>query len=197
VGLNDLAVMRTSDTCPSFSETENTLNFVGIGGGYTKKDGFLYVSIDTAATSGTDVLSQLTQDQESPFGRTLRHTIIRTPTGVHLEECEIFSFGHRDPQGMVTFDDLIMAVEHNDAPIPGTAPVGAGMTDPAYAFVPSIGIRDLSHCPEIDSLYPENAAINLRRDRFRNVHVREMKSNQCISAGFEAICVCAQWPLSK
>ncbi|TKZ17170.1 PQQ-dependent sugar dehydrogenase [Shimia litoralis] len=182
-GLVDLSAMRMADKFPCFPEVENELSFNGIGGGYTTKDGFLYVSIGTAANRGTDAHSQLAQDPKSPFGKTLRYKIVRTPTGVQLEDREMFSLGHRNPQGMMTFDDLILSVEHgpkggdelniidqnrnygwpyysmgseyNDEPIPGTAPVGEGMTDPVYAFVPSIGISDISHCPEILAKYYE------------------------------------------
>jgi Glucose / Sorbosone dehydrogenase len=177
VALINLDLMAMVDRFPCLPDGTDALDFKGLGGGYDIRDGALFIAIGTASDAVPSTKNDLAQDPASPYGKILRYDIVAGPDGVALENRQIYTSGHRNPQGMLWMDGLLLAVEHgpkggdeinliaqgknygwpvysagsgyDDGDIPSFAAQGTGFTNPIFSFVPSIGISDLSPCPSI------------------------------------------------
>lgn len=167
--------MTIAGTFPCLPTDEVSLNFNGIGGGYSVVGDQLFLSVGTPSGDLNDRISQLAQDPTSPYGKVLRYDIEIGADGIHLAHPTIFSSGHRNPQGMLSMDGQLLAVEHgpkggdeiniivkgrnygwpnyslgsgyDDEDLIGFPPAQMAITNPMFSFTPSIGISDLSQCP--------------------------------------------------
>lgn len=156
---------------------EDQLDLKGIGGGYAVRGKTLYLALGTAGDAVPSSKNDLAQDLTSPYGKILSYDIATGPKGAVLQNRQIYTSGHRNPQGMLVMGDLLLAVEHgpkggdeinlitqgsnygwplysagsgyDEADIPSFAAPNSGFTAPIFSFVPSIGISDLSDCPTI------------------------------------------------
>lgn len=140
----------------------------GIGGGFTPyKNGFL-LSLGVPETS-SEIIRNLAQDKNSFYGKIL----FISPNSNDELEASVFSSGHRNPQGLTSYNGKVFAVEHGPRggdelneikkgqnygwPVvsfginyqgPRNGVVNPpNMTLPIYSFVPSIGISDVTVCP--------------------------------------------------
>ena len=173
----DLDHLRLVDRFPCLPDSTDRLDMKGFGGGYAVVGKALYMALGTASDAVQSSKNELAQDLTSPYGKILRYEIATGPDGVALQNRQIYTRGHRNPQGMLVLGDLLLAVEHgpkggdeinlivqdnnygwplysagsgyDELDIPSFAAAGTGFTAPIFSFVPSIGISDLSACPTI------------------------------------------------
>lgn len=172
-----LEAMQIVDRFPCLPGPEDRVHFNGLGGGHVIKDGMLYLAVGAAGDEPHDATSPLAQDAASPYGKILRYAISTDAAGTRLTDRHIFTSGHRNPQGMIFYGDIPIAVEHgpkggdeiniitsgknygwpryslgsgyDDRDIPSFSGNEAENTAPLFAFTPSIGISDISACPSI------------------------------------------------
>ncbi len=149
------------------------IDFNGIGGAYVEKDGNLYLSIG-APEWDSEQIRMLAQDNLSKYGKILVFKKDSFRNDKILEsDFEIFTKGHKNPQGIVEGNDNIFSVEHG--PQGGDEinlikkgknygwPVvsfgtryndGKGykkgfneMESPLFSFIPSIAPSTINKCP--------------------------------------------------
>ena len=153
------------------------IDFNGIGGGHAELNDKLLVAIGTP-TGDSDEISSLAQNLNSYYGKILQFTLkdVLTPFN-KFNKLHIFSIGHRNPQGLINLGGLIFSVEHGPkggdeinlikmgenygwplysfgSKYAGNsayyANVGInGFMTPVYTFIPSIGISNITNCPQI------------------------------------------------
>ncbi len=149
------------------------IDFNGIGGAYVEKDGNIYLSIG-APEWDSEQIRMLAQDNLSKYGKILVFKKDSFRNDKILEsDFEIFTKGHKNPQGIVESNDNIFSVEHG--PQGGDEinlikkgknygwPVvsfgtryndGKGykkgfnkMESPLFSFIPSIAPSTINKCP--------------------------------------------------
>ena len=159
--------------------SSDNATFDGIGGGYTFLGDNLLFALGTPSASYGDQISELAQDLTSPFGKVL----IFNTKDLEIQRSNIFNFnifssGHRNPQGLLNYNNTIYEVEHgprggdeinilqygmnygwpiysfgksyegNDFKVPKDS---LFFKNPVYSFIPSVATSDLIGCPEIIS----------------------------------------------
>ena len=162
--------------------SSNYATFDGIGGGYTFLGDNLLFALGTPSASYGDKISSLAQDHTSPFGKVL----IFNKKELEFQSSNIFNFhifssGHRNPQGLLNYNNTIYEVEHGPRggdeinileygknygwPIYSFGKSYEGyefkvprdslnFKNPLYSFVPSVATSDLIGCPEnISKIY--------------------------------------------
>ena len=92
---------------------DNFLDFNGIGGGFTEFENNLLIGIGVPSAGYNDIISELAQNDNSPFGKIL----IFGPEEIQTKRTDIFSYkiyskGHRNPQGLFNLNNTIYEVEH-------------------------------------------------------------------------------------
>jgi len=174
VDLNSMEIALQFSCLPNSENAD--LN--GTGGGWLKLSNntvLLSTGTPTMANVGNKI-NQTAQSDESLWGKILKLNLVNDKMVV-----EIFSKGHRNPQGIVKIDKSIFAVEHGPMggdeiniiktgknygwPIQSLGsqydlePINKSyikpiMTEaPLLSFVPSIGASDINKCPKIYTNY--------------------------------------------
>lgn len=164
----------------------NDPDFNGSGGAYFFDKENLYLTIGTPTSNG-EKINMLAQDKKSIYGKILK---INKNDLLKKEniEYEIFSLGHRNPQGLVKIEDKIFSTEHgpqggdeinlitknNNYGWPlisyGTryedgksykfSGNNINFTDPLFSFVPSIAPSSLGECPKnLANFYKPNICL--------------------------------------
>ena len=145
----------------------------GVGGAYLKTFDGRHLFTTGTPTSSNSEIRILAQNLTSPWGKILE--LKETKTGKLT--FSIYSFGHRNPQGIFEYDNAIYAVEHGPmggdelnhikrgknygwplqslgshydlTPISKSYVIGKNKTIPSmHAFLPSIGISYVESCPK-------------------------------------------------
>lgn len=159
---------------PDFKE----VNFAGLGGAYEYLDDNLLLSIGTP-THQSDIIDELAQNNDYYYGKIL---IIKKKDDQEKLNIELFSTGHRNPQGLTKINGILFSTEHGPQggdelnkiekgknygwPIIslGTRYGGESykkkydkkFTNPIFSFNPSIAPSMLSNCPEnLQNYYKE------------------------------------------
>jgi len=106
VNLTDGKKIFNSDCLP---DSKNKIDFNGLGGGNIHLEDYVYLSIGTP-TRNSQFIDNLAQDDNSIFGKIIK---IKKKNLIESSlKFEIFSKGHRNPQGLTTIDNKIFSVEH-------------------------------------------------------------------------------------
>lgn len=161
-------------------------DFNGSGGAYFFHKENLYLTIGTPTANG-EKINMLAQDKKSIYGKILKinkNDLLRNKN----IEYEIFSVGHRNPQGLVKISDKIFSTEHgpqggdeinlitknNNYGWPlisyGTRYEDGksykfngdniNFIDPLFSFVPSIAPSSLGECPKnLANFYMSNICL--------------------------------------
>lgn len=165
---------------------EHLTNLDGVGGGWARvDDNVILLATGTPTTASVDSAINLqAQQDDSYWGKTLMLTETNGAIDV-----EIFTSGHRNPQGMLNLEGVMIAVEHgpkggdeinilepgdnfgwpftslgseyNGALINNSFTSPIISKPPLFSFVPSIGISDISQCPDsyLNSIAPLNCIL--------------------------------------
>ena len=88
---------------------DTDIDFNGLGSTTIHKDNKILISIGTP-TSSSDAISYLAQNKNSFFGKIL--SIKKDDFITNEINPEIYSIGHRNPQGITKFQEEIFSVEH-------------------------------------------------------------------------------------
>ncbi len=157
------------------------INFGGLGGAYVFDNDSLILSIGVP-THLSEEIDNLSQDNDSIFGK-----LIKIKKNDILEEnvkYSFFSTGHRNPQGLVKFEDTIFSLEHGPQGGDELNEIKAGnnygwpiaslgtrynngrsfsrshkklnFIEPIYSFLPAVAPSSLNKCPKNLSLHYEN-----------------------------------------
>ena len=154
---------------------ENKIDFSGLGGGYINDNNFIYLAIGVPTHQSAEI-DKLAQDLDSIFGKIIKINIddllnLKTNKLTY----EIFSSGHRNPQGLAIVDKNIYNIEHGphggdeinlimqnknygwpiySLGVPYTRDrnlhliLDKKFTMPLYTFLPAVAPSDLSECPK-------------------------------------------------
>jgi len=164
-----------------------------LGGGvdYDKHNNRIILAIGTASGTDDTKASSKSQDNSNLFGKIVG--IELNAKTMQLLPPEIISKGHRNPQGLTLFNNKIYAVEHGPKggdelnliskngnygwnnfsygtkyikPDKQYNQSNTKYIEPIYYFTPSIGISDVTKCPEIfsDPGYKNCLLISSMRD---------------------------------
>ena len=167
------------------------VDFDGLGGAYVKIKDSILLSVGTPVHT-SEKISELAQAKESMFGKII---LIKNKEFRNFEKeninYSIYSLGHRNPQGLVQYEDKIFSLEHGPQggdelnqiikdknygwPISsfGTRysdgksyPIiysNLSYEEPLFAMLPSVAPSALNLCPENLSNYykPYNCLIGL------------------------------------
>lgn len=176
--LVDLERLQVVEEFPCLSGDQALLSMNSIGGGYAVMNGTSFMlALGTGADTTWSQANDAAQDPSSPYGKVLRYDIVTGDDGPRLTNRSIVSSGHRNPQGMMRFGEMLLAVEHgprggdeinvielganygwplfsagsqyNDGDMTSFAPEGSDYSNPLFTFVPSIAISDISACPSV------------------------------------------------
>ncbi len=163
---------------------EENIDFSGLGGGYTMLNGNILISIGTP-THASEIISSLAQDPLSIFGKIIKININDLLTNSDKElKYEIYSSGHRNPQGIASAKNNIYSIEHGPHGGDeinlikyrlnyGWPKFSYGLpyakdkkyehknfdnkyTSPIFTFLPAIAPSDLSECPNNLANYYSN-----------------------------------------
>ena len=91
---------------------EERIDFSGLGGGYVNYGDKILIAIGTP-THSSKLIDKLSQDDAYMFGKVLeikKNDLL--DTNLEKVNFNIFSSGHRNPQGLVKIDDKIYSLEH-------------------------------------------------------------------------------------
>lgn len=171
-----------SGKCLSIDQSPD---FNGSGGAYVHDNKNLYLSIGIPVFFGDDKIDMLAQDKRSIYGKILR---IKKEKLFPNIEYQIYTVGHRNPQGLAKIgkdmfstehgpqggDELNIIIENMNYEWPyrslGTR-YGDGKSyksdkiidnfkSPIYSFIPSIAPSSLTLCPEnIKLFYSQNICL--------------------------------------
>lgn len=109
VNLNTGDELFNSDCLPSIND-EDVIDLSGSGSSIIDEDDYVLISIGTPTTNSTNI-ELLAQNKVSYFGKILKIKKSELIINNKLKP-EIFSIGHRNPQGMTKFDSDYFSVEH-------------------------------------------------------------------------------------
>lgn len=181
--LINISSQQVQDRFPCLPELDGPVDFHGIGGGFVIQDGHLIIALGAPEGGENESVRKLAQNPSSPYGKFLRYQITMPASDeVQLVGREIYSSGHRNPQGAEIIAGEILVVEHgpkggdeiniirkqqnygwpdysfgsnyDDENIIALHPEQDNITMPLWAFVPSVGISDITRCPPaIDARY--------------------------------------------
>ncbi len=90
--------------------TDHLIDYNSIGGANFVENDNLYLSIGTPEMYSQKI-RKLAQDDNHHYGKILKININEFAKS-ELENVEIFSKGHRNPQGLISYDNLILSTEH-------------------------------------------------------------------------------------
>ncbi len=181
-------------------EDADRIDFSGLGGGYVEYNDSILLSIGTP-THYSDKIDNLAQSNNSIFGKILK--IKKNDLlNMNIEKInyEIFTKGHRNPQGLAVIEKKIFSLEHGPRggdelniiennknygwPIYsyGVRYDGKGgyikktkkdnFVNPIYTFLPAIAPSSLAKCPlDLDKYYKENLCLMGLSLRARSIFV--------------------------
>ena len=150
---------------------KNEVNFAGLGGAFEYLDDKLLLSIGTP-THQSDIIDSLAQNIEYFYGKILLIKSIKNIGNKY--NIEIFSSGHRNPQGLTRVNNILFSTEHGPQggdelnkieknknygwPIISLGTryggksykkkYGKKFVNPIFSFSPSIAPSMLSNCPK-------------------------------------------------
>lgn len=107
VNLNKGNEIFKTDCLPS-SENDY-IDFNGVGSSLVDFEDYILLSLGTPTTN-SDKISKLAQEQDSYFGKFLK--INKSDFEKGYIKPEIFSYGHRNPQGVTKIGEKIFSTEH-------------------------------------------------------------------------------------
>jgi len=150
------------------------VNFDGLGGAYIKTDNEVLLTIGTPGHQSKEI-NNLAQDKESIFGKIFsinKEVLIGSNNKIDFN---IFSLGHRNPQGLVKYRNEIFSFEHgpqggdelnliiegknygwpitsfgtqyNDGESYQMSLANNSYKEPIFSFVPSVATSALNICP--------------------------------------------------
>ena len=185
VDLSNNNILLESECLPYDGDPD----FNGSGGAYIFFKDNLYLSIGTPSWMDGEKINMLAQDDSSIFGKILKISL----SGLSLSEnynltYQIFSKGHRNPQGLVEFENKLFSTEHGPQggdelnivienqnygwPIKsfGTRygdgesykdqKSGLNLVDPIYSFIPAVAPSSLGICPQnLANYYSDNTCL--------------------------------------
>lgn len=163
---------------------KNKVDFGGLGGAYVKNNNDILLTIGTP-THQSEEISELAQSKNSIFGKVL---LIKNGTLLAQEgsnqSYEIFSLGHRNPQGLVLYKKRIFSLEHGPQGGDELNEIIKGQNygwpivslgtkynkgksfsrshskynfkEPMYVFLPAVAPSSLNVCPKNLSEYYQN-----------------------------------------
>ena len=85
------------------------INFAGLGGAYTFLNEKLFLSVGTP-THHSEIIDFLAQNKKSLFGKILVLNINKKEK--NKLDFSIYSYGHRNPQGLVEINEKLYSTEH-------------------------------------------------------------------------------------
>lgn len=189
---------------PCLSKSDVDLN--GVGGGWLKlSDNEILFSTGTPTSAHVEnEINQLAQDDNSLWGKILKLTIENDNI-----TAEIFTKGHRNPQGITNIEGDIIAVEHG--PMGGDEinliiknnnyewPLQSLGSEydlneinksysnsidtnlPIFSFVPSIGISDANVCPKnYSEYYAPNKCVAISSMRGNSIYFVVYNKNKAL-----------------
>ena len=95
--------------CLKINGSNETIDFNGLGSSFVEFDDFILLSVGTPATNSNSI-NLLAQNKDSLFGKILK--INKSDLEKNLITPEVFSLGHRNPQGITKYKNKIFSVEH-------------------------------------------------------------------------------------
>ena len=157
------------------------VDFDGLGGAYVKKNESILITIGTPVHYSEEI-SKLAQSEDSIFGKIIsinKNSLRNYQTG--NIDYDIYTMGHRNPQGLIKFENSIFSLEHgpqggdelnkivegrnygwpitslgtryNDGKsYPKTFSIET-YQEPFYAFLPAVAPSALNVCPDNLSNY--------------------------------------------
>ena len=163
---------------------KDKVDFGGLGGAYIKTKDKILLSIGVP-THASEEIDKLSQNKESVFGKIIS---IENKEFLNIEsgnfKYNIFSLGHRNPQGLVLINNSIFSLEHapqggvelneiiegknygwplvslgtryNDGKSFNKGFVDSNFKDPIFTFLPAVAPSSLNICPKNLSKYYEN-----------------------------------------
>ena len=108
VNLNKGAELFNTDCLPKIEE-DDIIDFNGIGSSIVEEDEYFLISVGTPTTKAKNI-ERLAQNKNSYYGKILK--ISKSQLNENKITPEIFSIGHRNPQGLTKFNSEIFSVEH-------------------------------------------------------------------------------------
>ena len=166
------------------------VDFDGLGGAYVKTDNEVLLTIGTPVHQSRKI-SNLAQDKESIFGKIIsikKETLIQSKDKIDFD---IYSIGHRNPQGLVNYENEIFSFEHGPQggdelniiikgknygwPITSFGTKysdgesyqitfsDSSYKEPLFSFVPSVATSALNICPKnlLQYYYPYKCLMGL------------------------------------
>ena len=161
---------------------QKNVDFDGLGGAYIKKGKNIILTVGTPVHS-SKIISKLAQSKESVFGKIISFNEDKLlDENVEKFNYEIYSYGHRNPQGLVFYQNNIFSFEHGPQggdelnriiknknygwPITSFGTeygdgqsytkdlVESNYEEPIYSYVPSVATSALNVCPkELEDYY--------------------------------------------
>ena len=163
---------------------KDKVDFGGLGGAYIKMEDKILLSIGVP-THASEEIDKLSQNMESVFGKIIS---IENKEFLNTEsrnfKYNIFSLGHRNPQGLVLINNSIFSLEHgpqggdelneikqgknygwpivslgtryNEGKSFNKGFVDSNFKDPIFTFLPAVAPSSLNVCPKNLSKYYEN-----------------------------------------
>lgn len=159
-------------------EDINGIDFNVLGGGYAFSHGKILIAFGAPEMLSTSI-SALAQNINSPYGKILEFEKKQLVKIGSNKTYKIFSSGHRNPQGILAFNEKVIATEHGpkggdeinfisrsgnygwpkyslgstytDIRYDAGSPKSKKYSGPDFAFIPSIAISDIRECPKIIS----------------------------------------------
>ena len=89
---------------------DHLIDYNGIGGANLILDKNVYISIG-APEATSQLIRNLSQDNESYYGKILKFKSEQI-YNEEVKDIEIFSSGHRNPQGLINYDNKFFSTEH-------------------------------------------------------------------------------------
>ena len=102
-----MEVLRSE--CLKINGLDETIDFNGLGSSFVDFDDFILLSLGTPTTNSNSI-NLLAQNKDSLFGKILK--INKSDLEKNLITPEVFSLGHRNPQGITKYKNKIFSVEH-------------------------------------------------------------------------------------
>ena len=162
----------------------NNIDFSGLGAAYLDLEDNLLLSVGTPENNSQEI-SELAQNRDSIFGKILNIEINSLSSNDNKNiKYNLFSIGHRNPQGLIFLKGDIMSLEHgpqggdelnkiisgknygwpivsygtryNNGKSYSTEHFKSNFTKPLFFFLPSVAPSSLNICPKNLSNYYNN-----------------------------------------
>ena len=108
VNLKKGTELFNTDCLPKIEE-DDIIDFNGIGSSIVEEDEYFLISVGTPTTNAKNI-ERLAQNKNSYYGKILK--ISKLQLNQNKISPEIFSIGHRNPQGLTKLNSEIFSVEH-------------------------------------------------------------------------------------